>query len=157
MVDRAMGRLPYIWSQAQARRERLMEEVKMDDFDEPHVDAGRLMIGVAIMVLGIVSLLIRLHFLWGWAFALYFPLFLVVFGMTRIMWPPRPGRQIGGMWIALVGGLLLFDQLDIIKMKESWPVFVIVAGLTVVFKALDWLPDGQWSREDRRNRGGAGL
>jgi hypothetical protein len=35
-----------------------MEAIEMDDFDEPHVDSGRLMIGAAIMVLGVVSLLV---------------------------------------------------------------------------------------------------
>jgi FtsH-binding integral membrane protein len=134
-----------------------MEEIKMEDFDGPHVHSGRLVIGAAIMALGVVSLLVRLNILWPWVFTLYFPLFLIVFGMTRIMWPSRPGRQIGGMWIALFGGLLLFDRLDIMKMKESWPVVVIMAGLTLVFKALGWLPDRRRWREVRRNRGEVGL
>src|SRR5713226_5008678 len=133
-----------------------MEEIEMDDFDEPHVHPGRLMIGAAIMVLGVVSLLVRLNILWPPVFALYFPIVLIVFGMIRIVWPSRPGRQIGGMWIALAGGLLLFDRLDIMKLKESWPVVVIMAGLTLVFKALGWLPDRR-RREDRRNRREVGL
>jgi len=133
-----------------------MEEIEMDDFDEPHVHSGRLMIGAAIMVLGVVSLLVRLNILWTPVFALYFPIVLIVFGMIRIVWPSRPGRQIGGMWIALAGGLLLFDRLDIMKLKESWPVVVIMAGLTLVFKALGWLPDRR-RREDRRNRREVGL
>ncbi len=128
----------------------------MDDFDEPHVHSGRLMIGAAIMVLGVVSLLVRLNILWPPVFALYVPIVLIVFGMIRIVWPSRPGRQIGGMWIALAGGLLLFDRLDIMKLKESWPVVVIMAGLTLVFKALGWLPDRR-RREDRRNRREVGL
>ena len=128
----------------------------MDDFDEPHVHSGRLVIGAAIMALGVVSLLVRLNILWTPVFALYFPIVLIVFGMIRIVWPSRPGRQIGGMWIALAGGLLLFDRLDIMKLKESWPVVVIMAGLTLVFKALGWLPDRR-RREDRRNRREVGL
>jgi len=129
----------------------------MDDFDERHVHSGRLMIGAAIMVLGVGSLLVRLNVLWHWILAVYFPLFLVVFGVTRIVWPSRPGREAGGMWIALAGGLLLFDRLDIMKMGESWPLVVIMAGLTLVFKALGWLPDGEEWREDRHNRREVGL
>ena len=124
----------------------------MYDFDEPHVHSSRLMIGAAIMALGVVSLLVRLDLLWPRVFALYFPLILIVFGMIRIIWPARPGRQIGGMWIAMAGGLLLFDQLDVMKLKESWPVVVIMAGLTLVFKALGWLPDRRQCREKRRTR-----
>jgi hypothetical protein len=121
----------------------------MDDFD-----AARLMVGAAVMVLGVLLLLVRLNILWHWIFALYLPLFLVVFGMTRIMWPSRPGREAGGMWIALAGGLLLFDQLDVMKIWESWPLVVVMAGLTLVLKALGWLPD---RREDRRNQREVGL
>jgi len=139
-----------------ARHEAPDGGIEMDDFDEPHVHSGRLMIGAAIMVLGVVSLLVRLNILWPPVFALYVPIVLIVFGMIRIVWPSRPGRQIGGMWIALAGGLLLFDRLDIMKLKESWPVVVIMAGLTLVFKALGWLPDRR-RREDRRNRREVGL
>jgi hypothetical protein len=129
----------------------------MDDVDGPHVHSGRLTIGAAIMALGVVSLLARLNILPPGIFAVYFPLFLIVFGMIRIMWPSRPGREVGGLWIALAGGLLLFDRLDIMKMGESWPLVVIMAGLTLVFKALGWLPDGKEWREDRHNRREVGL
>jgi hypothetical protein len=134
-----------------------MEGSEMDDFDGPHVYSGRLMIGAAIMALGVVSLLARLNIFSPRIFALYVPLFLIVFGMIRIIWPSRPGRQAGGLWIALAGGLLLFDQLDIMKLNESWPIIVIMAGLTLVFKALGWLPDRRRWREDRRNGREVGL
>jgi hypothetical protein len=71
---------------------------------------------------------------------MYWPGLLVVFGLIRIVWPSRPGAEVGAMWIALVGGLLLLDRVGVAPMEESWPVFVIVAGLTVVFKALGWWP-----------------
>jgi hypothetical protein len=129
----------------------------MDDVDGPHVHSGRLTIGAAIMALGVVSLLARLNILPPGIFAVYFPLFLIVFGMIRIMWPSRPGREVGGLWIALAGGLLLFDRLDIMTLRESWPIIVIMAGLTLVFKALGWLPDRRRRREDHRRGGEVGL
>ena len=129
----------------------------MNDFDKPHVQSDRLMIGAAVMVLGVVSLLVRLNVLRHWPLGAYVPLFLIVFGVTRIAWPSRPGREVGSMWIALAGGLLLFDRLDIMKMWESWPLVVVMAGLTLVLKALGWLPDREEWREDRSDRGEVGL
>jgi FtsH-binding integral membrane protein len=85
-----------------------------------------------------------------WVFGLWFPLFLVVFGLARIVWPSRPGKQAGGVWIALVGGLLLFDQLDVLKFNESWPVLVIMAGLMMTFKAIGWLPSRHDDLMERR-------
>ncbi len=121
----------------------------MDDFERPQIHLGQVLIGGALVALGVVFLLDRMFIIQPWVFALWFPLFLVVFGMTRIMWPSRPGKQIGGMWIALVGGLLLLDQLDIVKMHESWPIFVIMAGLIHVFRALGWMPGRRDWRHER--------
>lgn len=124
----------------------------MNEFDGRQIHLGHVLIGGLLVSLGIVFLLDRMFIIQPWVLALWFPLFLVVFGVTRIVWPSRPGRQIGGVWIGLVGALLLFDQLDIIKMQESWPTFVIMAGLMLVFRALGWLPGRQEWREARRWR-----
>jgi hypothetical protein len=64
----------------------------------------------------------------------------VAYGLIRVMMPWRPGAETGGAWIALLGGLLLLDHLQIASLGESWPVLVILAGLLVVFRAVGWLP-----------------
>jgi hypothetical protein len=112
----------------------------MTNLDEPAVNTGRIFFGAAIMGLGVLFLADRLDLLNTGALMLYWPALVVGFGMLRIIWPPRPGAEVGGLWIALVGGLLLLDRLEIVAMAESWPVFIIVGGLMVVFRALGWLP-----------------
>jgi FtsH-binding integral membrane protein len=106
--------------------------------------------GAALVALGIMFLLDRMLIVPGWVLSAWFPLFLIVFGVARILWPSRPGRQVGGMWIALVGGLLLLEHLDIVELRESWPAFVILAGLILVFRALGWLPGRRAWRGPRR-------
>jgi FtsH-binding integral membrane protein len=122
----------------------------MDDFDRPHIHTGHVLFGTALIVLGAIFLLDRMNIVAPWVFGLWFPLFLVVFGLARIVWPSRPGKQAGGVWIALVGGLLLFDQLDVLKFNESWPVLVIMAGLMMTFKAIGWLPSRHDDLMERR-------
>jgi hypothetical protein len=112
----------------------------MTHLDEPDVNAGRVLLGSAIMMLGTLFLMDRLDLLETETLSVYWPVILIGFGMTRIVWPPRHGAEIGGLWIALVGGLLLLDRLGIAALAESWPVFLIVAGLMVVFRAVGWLP-----------------
>src|SRR5262245_7285378 len=111
----------------------------MDEFNDPNINTGHVLLGTMLMVLGSIFLLDRLNIAAPWVFGLWFPLLLVVFGLSRIVWPSRPGRVTGGVWIALVGGVLLLDQLNILQIRESWPVFVIVAGLMMTFRAVGWL------------------
>jgi hypothetical protein len=120
----------------------------MTNFDEPSIHSRRILFGAAIMIIGLIFLMDRLHLIGAETLAIYWPLLLVAYGLTRIMVPSRPGAEAGGMWIALVGGLLLLDRLKIASLDESWPVLVILAGLMVVFRALGWLPS-------RRCSGGA--
>jgi hypothetical protein len=111
------------------------------EFDDP-VDRGHVAVGAVIMVLGLLFLMDRLSIFEHAVIGFFWPGVLVAWGMTRIIWPSRPGQEVGGLWIALVGGLLLLDQISVVRIGESWPVLVIVAGLVMMFRALDWLPPG---------------
>src|SRR5436190_23730701 len=122
----------------------------MDDFDRPRIHTGHVLLGTALIVLGAIFLLDRMNIVAPWVFGLWFPLFLVVFGLSRIVWPSRPGKQIGGVWIALAGGVLLLDRLNIVNVRESWPVFVIMAGLILTFRAVGWLPSRLDMLDERR-------
>jgi hypothetical protein len=112
----------------------------MKHFDDRDLQIGSIALGGTIMVVGLFFLMDRLDLIRPDTLTLYWPGLLVVFGLTQIVRPSRLGSEVTGMWIALVGGLLLLDRVGIAPMEESWPVFVIVAGLTVVFKSLGWLP-----------------
>lgn len=116
------------------------------DLDDP-VDRGHMAFGGVLMALGLLFLMDRLEIVRHAVLGLFWPGLLVTWGFTRILWPSRPGREVGGLWIALVGGLLMLDQLSIARLSESWPLIVIIAGLLMIFRALDWLP----SRADRRD------
>jgi hypothetical protein len=122
----------------------------MDEFDERPIHLGRVIIGGLLVTVGISFLLDRLFIVQPWVLELWFPIALVAFGITRIVWPSRPSKQIGGAWIALAGGMLLFDRLDVIAFRESWPALVIMAGLMLVFRAVGWLPRSREWREVRR-------
>ena len=121
----------------------------MSHFDQPEIRTGYIAFGVTIMAVGILILLDRLNLIRPEQLTFYWPGLLVIFGLTRIVWPSRSGGEMFGMWMALIGGLLLLDRTGVAAMEDSWPVFVIVAGLSVVFKALGWLPDHRRIREER--------
>ena len=126
----------------------------MTHFDKPAIPSGHILFGAALMVIGVIFLMDRLDVLGFQRLAAYWPVVLVAYGLTRIMMPSRPGAEVGGLWIALFGWLLLLDRMDIAPMRESWPVFIIVGGLMVVFRALGWLPSHPcWGGAARRWNG----
>jgi Domain of unknown function (DUF5668) len=123
----------------------------MTNLDEPTIHSGRILFGAAIMVIGLIFLMDHMHLVGAEMLATFWPLVFVVYGLTRIIVPSRPGAEVGGLWIALFGWLFMLDRLNITSVRESWPVFLIVAGLMVVFRALGWLPSSRsWRGVPRR-------
>jgi cell wall-active antibiotic response 4TMS protein YvqF len=116
------------------------------DFDNP-VNPGQVAGGAVVMVLGLLFLMDKTDIVPYAILGLFWPGLLVTWGFSRIVWPSRPGREVGGLWIALAGGLLMLDQLSVVRIAESWPLIVVMAGLMMIFRALDWLP----SRVERRD------
>jgi hypothetical protein len=123
----------------------------MTDLEERDIHPGYMLFGVGIIAVGVLFLLDALDLMRLYRFSTYWPVLLILFGLSRIVWPARPGSEIGGSWIALVGGLLLLDRMQIAPMRETWPTFVILAGLLVVFRALGWLPGGCHGRRWRNS------
>ena len=109
------------------------------EFEDP-VDRRHVAFGVIIMALGLLFLMDKLEMVQQAVLGLFWPGVLVAWGFKRIVWPSRPGREVGGVWMALTGGLLVLDQLSIVHLRESWPLFVIIGGMLMIFRALDWLP-----------------
>ena len=109
------------------------------EFENP-VDRRHVAFGVIIMALGLLFLMDKQEMVQQAVLGLFWPGVLVAWGFKRIVWPSRPGREVGGVWIALTGGLLVLDQLSIVHLRESWPLFVVIGGMLMIFRALDWLP-----------------
>ena len=96
---------------------------------------GTLLIGVGLFVLlgnlGVIGLL---------SWRLLWPAALLGYGLVRIVVPRREGSPAGAMWVATVGALWLMDATALVAWRQSWPLFVILVGLTLMFRALGWLP-----------------
>jgi hypothetical protein len=105
------------------------------------IDGGKLGIGLLLLALGVVFLLDRLFWIdAGEAFRLW-PLWLMAFGVIRILFPAsrgcaRRGSRLAGFWPLLIGGIFLMDVLDVLHLHDSWPLFIVGAGLLMVLRAM---------------------
>lgn len=104
-----------------------------------HSGGSGLVIGAIIVLVGLALLLdnmgiVRFHDLWQ-----YWPVLLIVYGVSRILTCQAVASLVWGGAVALIGALILLDNLDIITFNFDfiWPLAIIAFGLTMLVKAFD--------------------
>ncbi len=90
--------------------------------------------GFGLIVLGVLFLLhtldvVDFRYSWEW-----WPLLLVLFGVIRMF--ERSDRS-SGLWLVLIGLWLLVNEREIsgFTYHDSWPLLVVVVGLSMVWTA----------------------
>src|SRR6185503_10846665 len=78
---------------------------------EDQVDRRHVAFGIIVMALGLLFLMDKLEIVQQAVLGLLWPGVFVAWGFKRIVW-----------------------------LRESWPLFVIIGGMLMIFRALDWLP-----------------
>ena len=101
--------------------------------------AGGMVIGALIVLIGLVILLdnmgiIRFHDVWR-----YWPVLLIVLGVSKILESRSPAGYVWGGVITLAGALLLLDNLDIVVFDFNliWPLLLIAFGLSMLLRSID--------------------
>ncbi len=101
--------------------------------------AGGIVIGGLIVVIGLLILLdnmgiVRVHDVWR-----YWPVLLIVYGVSRVLESHAPAGYVWGGVIALAGALLLLDKLDIVVFDFNliWPLLLIAFGLSMLLRSMD--------------------
>lgn len=99
--------------------------------------------GVLLIVLGLVFLGDRLDVLPALDMGRLWPLILIVLGVGHLVFPREDGRRSGG-WFVFVGVLFLLHNYRVLTLHQSWPLFIVAGGLSILFGR---------SRETRMPRG----
>jgi predicted membrane protein len=96
----------------------------------------RLILGIAIMGLGVVFLLDRLGFDVGHVWS-YWPLVLIAVGLGKLLQSSVGGGRGFGAILVLVGAWLLLENLDLIRydLFDLWPVILLLVGGSLVWRA----------------------
>jgi predicted membrane protein len=101
-----------------------------------------ILIGAVIVIIGLMLLLdnmgvVRIYDAWR-----FWPIILVVVGVSKVLEGRSPATYVWGGMMALVGALLLLNNLHILIFDFDlgsliWPLLVIGFGVTMLLKALD--------------------
>jgi drug/metabolite transporter (DMT)-like permease len=110
--------------------------------DRSGVGTGILLITIGLLFMADRQGYMRFHNLW--------PVIIIVMGVVTVAFPRespeigviagRRGRRQyrgsrigGGMWMILVGVLLLLNQNHWMAFRDSWPLFIVAGGLALIF------------------------
>jgi len=103
-----------------------------------------LFFGMTLIALGTVLTLDRLGLADANAYWAYWPLLLVALGLGRLVGPIGPDERRHGGGLVFIGGVLLLHTLHIFRLHDSWPLFVVAAGLSWIW--------GGWRGQPWRRR-----
>ena len=107
---------------------------------------GGMITGASIVIIGALLLLSQLgifHFQAIWRF---WPLFLVVVGLSKLFEATAPSQRVWGGMMILIGSLLLAHYFGHFRygIDQIWPLFVIGGGLSLLFQSYWTRKTGQY-------------
>ena len=91
-----------------------------------------LVTGVLLIGLGLIFLASNLGALPELDMARMWPMVLVIIGLGQLFSGDAEGR-IGGLTLILTGLIFLGHTYRVVRLHDSWPLFIVIAGLSVMF------------------------
>ena len=104
--------------------------------------------GLVIALVGLIFLAGQLGT--GFDIGRLWPLFPLVIGLTQFAKVDAHGKRGNGTWWVFVGVLFLLNNYRILRIGDSWPLFIVAAGVAMIY--------GSWRdhRHDRNSELGSG-
>jgi predicted membrane protein len=95
----------------------------------------QVILGLIVITLGVIYTLDNLGIIYADSFIRFWPILLVLYGLSRIVQCEAvPQKMWGGFWV-LVGGFWLLDKLNIIYFSvwDLWPLILVVLGASLIW------------------------
>jgi predicted membrane protein len=108
----------------------------MDDLKTLRL-SPQLVLGIALMLLGLIFVLDNLGIIYQGDYLQYWPVLLIVLGVLKLMQNQSQTGRVGGLIITAIGVLLLLRSLDIIYFRIwdfFWPVLLISIGVSMLMR-----------------------
>jgi hypothetical protein len=95
--------------------------------------SSQLLTGIVVVTVGLIFLGDRFNLVSGLGFDRLWPVILIVLGTGMLLAPGDRRQWPGGAWVLLVGVLFLLQNFHVMTIAQSWPLFVVVVGLLIIF------------------------
>ena len=102
--------------------------------------------GIVLITIGLIFFAERQGY---GSFGNLWPLILIVSGLGKMLFPYdrsvvfvagrrgcRRDSRYSGVWLTLVGVLFLLHQNHIMRINQTWPLFIVAGGLGIIFSGV---------------------
>src|SRR6266704_3409592 len=96
----------------------------------------RLVLGFAVMAVGLLLTLDNLGVLEARHYWRYWPVILIVGGLAKTVESMRECGRPVGMGLVVIGVVLLIANFGLLPVRQLWPLFLLGLGASIVWKAL---------------------
>ena len=92
------------------------------------------LVGMLIIVFAVVILLQNLDLIPYINMWVFWPVFLILIGLSQIMRPSESRQTLSGSIFIIVGGLFLLNNMDIIyfEFRDLWPFILLLVGFAIL-------------------------
>lgn len=90
--------------------------------------------GVLLIGIGLIFLASNLGTIPEIDFARMWPVSLLIIGVGQLFSRDVEGR-VGGLTLILTGAIFLAHNYRVVRIHDSWPLFIVIAGLSVMFSS----------------------
>lgn len=104
----------------------------------PHHASRRITFGLAVTGIGTLALLDNLRLFDMPLLRTFWPLGLVLLGLSHLVAPRHRGSWLAGLALVAVGSVMTAHNLDLLqfRLRDWWPVFIIGAGVSILMRGL---------------------
>ena len=92
--------------------------------------ASQVTTGLIVVAIGLMMLAGQFDTGWSVDFHRLWPLIFIVIGAGKLLSSESRGSA---AWFLFLGGIFLMHTYRIMSLGKSWPLFVVVAGLSIMF------------------------
>lgn len=96
---------------------------------------GQMTTGIMLVTIGVLFLLDESRS--GLWFRHLWPVILIVLGASKLLFadgdPARGRGRSGGAWLLFVGALFLLHNYQVMRIQQSWPLFIVAGGISIMF------------------------
>jgi len=100
----------------------------------------RLIPAIIVIGIGVLFLLNNLNILYFSEWTRYWPVILIAIGLVKLVDANSPGGHVAGAILVAVGAIFLGQTLGYlnVRLHDLWPLFLIGAGLLMLFLGDSW-------------------